>query len=238
MARESIILYDLGNAAGQPVSPYGWRIRESLHLLGIPFEARLLGLGEIHDRLPGQHATVPVIVDGGETIGDSWEIARYLSARRDPGGLLFGGPDGFPFAEFVTCWVDAALMARVNRMIIKDVHDDMAEDDRLAFRTGREKRFGTTLEQMQFSRESERPAFQTLLHPARRLMKRSPFLGGERPTYADFALHAMFVWARAVSRFELLRADDTLHRWIERMDEWLGPALDPGLEEIGWRRSA
>ncbi|MGA8259543.1 MAG: glutathione S-transferase N-terminal domain-containing protein [Arenicellales bacterium] len=238
MASESIILYDLGNPAGRPVSPYGWRVRESLHLLGIPFEVRLLGFGEIRRHLPGQHTTVPVIIDGGETVGDSWEIARFLSARRDPGGLLFGGANGFPLAEFVTCWVDATLMARVNRMIIKDVHDDMAKDDRLEFRTGREKRFGTTLEQMQSSRESERPAFQTLLHPSRRLIKRSPFLGGERPTYADFALHSMFVWARAVSRFELLRADDGLHGWIERMDEWLGPALNPGLEEVRRRCSA
>ncbi|MEJ2122840.1 MAG: glutathione S-transferase N-terminal domain-containing protein [Alphaproteobacteria bacterium] len=225
MANHPIILYDLASAERRPVSPYAWRIRESLHLLGVPFEARLLKLGEIRSQTPGEHDTVPVIVDGGTTVGDSWEIARYLSARHDSGNLLFGGTGGFALAEFITCWVDATLMARVNRMIIRDVHDDLAESDRLEFRADREKRLGSTLEQMQSTRESERPELQALLYPARRLIKRTPFLGGGHPTYADCVLHSMFVWARAVSRFELLREEDRLQEWIQRMDMWLGSAL-------------
>lgn len=190
----------------------------------------MLGFAEIRSRLPQGHRAVPVVVDGVETVGDSWKIAQYLSARHDPGRLLFRAPEGVALAEFVACWVDASLMARVNRMIIKDVHDDMAQGDRAVFRTGREKRFGAALEQIQATREVERTEFQAVLHPARRLIKRRPFLGGEQPTYADFALHSIFVWVRAVSRFELLRADDRLHGWIERMDEWLGPALRPAAE--------
>ena len=105
--------------------------------------------------------------------------------------------------------------------MVKDVHDGFKTEDRAYFRHREEERLGATLEEIQSSRESQRPAFQVLLHPVRRVIKEQPFLGGQHPTYVDFALHSTFMWTRATTSFEFLRADDRLNQWIERMDDWL-----------------
>lgn len=219
-------LYDLSNAAGQPISPYCWRIRESLHLLSLPFESRLLGLTEIRQRFTGPHRTVPVLLDGDREIGGSWAIAEYLWQHHDPHKQLFGGTGGFSLAAFATNWVDATVLGRVNRMIVMDVHDGFRASDRDYYRRREEKRQGVTLEAAQAARESERPALQTLLHPVRQAIRQQPFIDGQHPTYADFALHSTFQWLRAVSDFKILRPDDRLNQWIDRMDDWLAQLQD------------
>lgn len=207
--------------AGVPMSPYCWRIRASLILLAVPFETRLLGLTEIGRHFSGTHKTVPVLLDGERDIGESRAIAEYLAGQHDPDRQLFGGTGGRSLATFVTAWVDATLLPAVNRMIVKDLHDGLRPEDRAYFRRGWEKSYGRTLEEVQAQRESERPAFQVSLHPARRAVKEQPFLAGDSPNYGDFALHSTFQWIRAATNFELLRPDDRLHQWIDRMDEWL-----------------
>ena len=139
----------------------------------------------------------------------------------DPHKRLFGDGVGRSLAVFITNWVDATLLDVVNRMMVKDIHDGFKTEDQAYFRHREEERLGSTLEEIQSSRESQRPAFQVLLHPARRVIKEQPFLGGQHPIYADFALHSTFIWARATTSFEFLRADDRLNLWIERMDDWL-----------------
>lgn len=234
----SIVLFDLGTEEGRPMSPYCWRIRESLALLSVEFESRLLGFREIREKFAGTHRTVPVLVDGDEEIGGSWAIAEYLSRYHDPYGRLFGGPGGQLLNAFVTNWVDETVLRQVNLMIVKDVHDSIRPRDREYFRKSEEKRQGRTLEETQSGREASLPSFQISLHPARCAIREQEFLGGPRPTYADFALHSTFQWVRAVSRFQLLRSDDRLHLWLRRMDDWLdkaGQVQYPGLTTGGQR---
>ena len=221
-----LTLYDMHNAAGKPASPYCWRIRESLLLLSVPFESQFLGFKQIGERFSDTHKTVPVLSDSGKEIGGSWTIAEYLSENYDPHKRLFGDAVGRSLAEFVTNWVDATLLDVVNRMMVKDVHDGFKTEDQAYFRRREEERMGATLEEIQSSRESQRPTFQVLLHPARRAIKQQPFLGGQHPTYADFALHSTFMWTRTTTSFEFLRADDRLNQWIQRMDDWLASVSD------------
>ena len=213
-------LYDLGNVKGRSTSPYGWRVREALHFLSLPYEAELLGFTEIPQKFSGRHKTVPVLVDGEHEIADSWTITRYLAKKYDPNNILFGGTDGYSLSCFVTRWVDASVIIAVLKIVIKDLYDGCGEADRSYLRVKEEKRFGQTLEELHEARETELPALQNCLHPARLAIKDRPFLGGENPTFADMALHSTFQWARRVSDFELLRADDRLHCWIKRMDDW------------------
>lgn len=79
-----LTLYDMRNAAGKPASPYGWRIREPLLLLSVPFDTCFLSFVEIGERFADTHKTVPVLSDGGKEIGGSWTIAEYLSENYDP----------------------------------------------------------------------------------------------------------------------------------------------------------
>ena len=221
-----LVLYELCNASDKSMSPYCWRIRESLLLLEIPFESRLAGFSEIQRLLPGTGKTVPLLLDNEQEIVGSWEIAQHLSTHHDPNGQLFGDDGQQALAGFITDWVDATLLARVNRMLVKDNHDGFRTADQAYFRNSEEERQGQTLEKTQAARESERPELQKLLHPARQFIKLRPFIGGTNPTYADFALHSTFQWARSVTNFELLRADDRLNEWIYRMDDWVATRTD------------
>jgi glutathione S-transferase len=217
----SIVLYELCDASNKSISPYCWRVRESLLLLEIPFESRLVGFKEIHQLFTGPNKTVPILLDGEREIGGSWQIAQHLSTYHDPHNKLFGDDEQRALASFITNWVDATLLARTNRMLVKDNHDGFRPADRAYFRSKEETRQGQSLEKTQAARESEKLELQKLLHPARLLIKNRPFLGGAIPTFADCVLHSTFQWSRLVTDFELLRPDDRLHDWIHRMDDWV-----------------
>lgn len=94
-------------------------------LLSIGFNSRMVGYTEIRELFANTHKTVPVLVDGDTEVGGSWTIAEYLAEKHDPDALLFGGPGGRPLSAFVTDWVDATVLGRVNRMIVKDIHDGL-----------------------------------------------------------------------------------------------------------------
>jgi glutathione S-transferase len=217
----SLTLFDLCDANGQPMSPYCWRIRESLTLLSVSFDVQLLGLIEIRQLFSDTHKTVPVLSDGGNEIGGSWTIAEYLNQNYDAEKRLFAGLGGYSMAAFVTRWVDASILGPVNRMMVKDIHDNLRSEDQDYYRSSQEALLGDSLEHIQSTRESALPPFQKSLHPARSAIKQQPFIDGDMPTYADFALHSTFQWTRTVTDFEILRADDRLNKWINRMDEWL-----------------
>lgn len=217
----TMILYDLSDVAGRPISPYAMRIRAALRGLGLPYDQRLLHLGEIAGHFDGRHRTVPVLYDGELSIGDSRAIAEHLAEHHDPEGLLFGDRDRRRLTWFVVDWVDATVMGQINRMVVLDGYKVIRPEDQPYFRRVEEERLGTTLEEADGERERHVPAFQISLHPARRALKERPYLGGDAPSYADFTFHAAFEWARRASDLKLLRDDDRLHGWISAMDGWL-----------------
>ena len=45
----------------------------------------------------------------------------------------------------------------------------------------------------------------------------TPRVAGDAPAYADYIVFGAFLWARGVSGFRLLEADDPVHAWRERM---------------------
>ena len=216
-----MILYDLCNASGIPISPYTMRIRASLEALGLSYEHRLLHLGEIADHFEGQRRTVPVLCEGEISISDSRAIAEYLAENHDPQNKLFGDPISRKLNEFIVDWIDATVMGQINRMVVLDIFRLHRPEDQLYYRRVEEHQLGTTLEQAHIEREQRLPAFQMSLHPARRAIKSRSFLSGEEPSYADFTFHAALQWARATSDFDLLREDDRLHKWDEIMELWM-----------------
>jgi glutathione S-transferase len=214
-------LYDMGNSAGVSASPYGFRIHEALHLLSLPYETELLSFSQVARKFSTTHKTVPVLVDGDREIGDSWVIANHLAKNHDPNNLLFGGAGGYPLACFITRWVDACIMGALNRIIVKDIHDSIHQADQAEYREKQETRYGQSLETLHSTGGAGLLDFQVSLYPARQAIKEYPYLGGESPNYADFTLHSAFRWSRLTSNIELLRPDDRLRSWIQRMDVWL-----------------
>ena len=123
--------------------------------------------------------------------------------------------------RFVTDWVDASLMRPIYCMILKEIHEDQRPQDKEYLRSKEEKRTGKSIEEIAQQRDASLPLFQISLHPARELIKHQPYLAGTEPAYCDLVLHAAFQWVRIMSDFPLLREDDRLHEWINRMDDRL-----------------
>ena len=211
-------LYDLAGAdPALRFSPYCWRIRLALAHKGLPVETIPWRFTET-DRLAfsGQ-GLVPVLVDGDRVVSESWAIATYLEAQYPDRPSLFGGPAAQAVTRFVNTWTDATLHAALAPLILRDILDCILPEHRDYFRSSREKRFGTTLEALAANRDQALPGFRKALQPLRLLLRAQPFLAGEGPAYADYIVFGAFQWARCVSDFRLLEADDPVHAWRERM---------------------
>ena len=100
------------------------------------------------------------------------------------------------------------------RCLLHDITDVLAPQDQAYFRESRERRFGMTLEEAVADRETTGvTSFRAQLAPVRSVLAQQPWLGGIAPDYADYILLGNLQWARCVSRFELLAADDPVAEW-------------------------
>ena len=221
----TVTLYDLAGAdPARRFSPYCWRTRLSLAHKGLDVDARPWRFTDKETIAFSGQGLVPVIVDGGRTVADSWEIARYLEAAYPDRPSLFGGAPS-PI-RFIAAWTDRVVQPAIGRMIIADVLAVLDAKDQGYFRESREKRFGMTLEAAQADRDQRLPQFRQSLEPVRVVLSGSPFLGGETASYADYAVFGAFQWARCTSPFKLLADDDPILAWLGRMR-----ALFDGLAE-------
>jgi glutathione S-transferase len=214
----SRVLYDLAGAdPALRFSPFCWRIRMALAHKDLDVETIPWRFTE-KDRIAfsGQ-GLVPVLVDGAHTLHDSWAIAEYLEEAYPHRPSLFGGPEAQAVTRFVNGWADSILHPWIARMVVRDILDCLAPEDAGYFRESREKRFGTTLEEFVAPREANLTAFRRDLQPVRLALRGQAFLSGEAPAYADYIVFGAFMWARSVSPFRLLEADDPVHAWRGRM---------------------
>ena len=214
----AITMYDLAGAeAERRFSPFCWRIRMALAHKGLPVETVPWRFTE-KDKLPQPNAgRVPVIVDGDRVVHDSAAIADYLEERYPDLPSLFGGETGRALARFVQNWTETVLHLGLIRLVLLDIHGQLRPVDQAYFREDREKRFGTTLEEVVKDREARLPALRASLDPLRRTVERQPFISGSAPAYADYIVFGGFQWARAVSDFEVVAADDPVRAWRGRM---------------------
>jgi glutathione S-transferase len=216
-----IELFELaGRDPDHRFSPYCWRVRMALAHKGLEPVTIPWRFHEM-DRLPGSAArrTVPVLVDDGEVIETSTKIAFHLEDRYPNSPSLFGGPGGEAHARFILAWADTVLIPAMAPIIIPDVLPHLHPDDHAYFRSSREQRLGMTIEEARGLQYERLPAFRATLAPLRATLADQSFLGGEEPSYADYAVFGSFQWARCVSSLELLAEDDPLRTWRGAMLE-------------------
>ncbi|MFY0574950.1 glutathione S-transferase family protein [Cystobacter fuscus] len=214
----SRVLYDLAGAEeDRRFSPYCWRTRLALAHKGLAFETVPWRFTDKEAIAFSGQGLVPVLVDGDRTLSDSWAIALELEERYPHAPSLFGGPEGRALAHFVNAWTDRVLLPAMGRMVVLDIYGHLHEKDRAYFRATREARYGGPLEQVVADREARLPELKALLAPVRTALARGPFLGGASPRYADYIVFSAFQWARCVSPFVLLRAEDPVFAWRERL---------------------
>jgi glutathione S-transferase len=219
-----ITMYDLAGVENdRRFSPFCWRARMALAHKGLAVETVPWHFTE-KDKLPSPNdGRVPVIVDGGTVVHDSTAIAEYLEKEYPDRPALFGGEVGRGLTRFVQNWTETVLQGGLVRLVVLDIHRHIGPADQAYFRQSREARFGgATLEEVVKDREARLPAFRASLDPLRRTVERQDFVAGAAPSYADYIVFGAFQWARAISDFELLAADDPVRSWRGRMLDLYG----------------
>ncbi len=211
-------LYELcGAEPDRLFSAYSWRARLTLGYKGLEFESRPTPFTQIPKALEGIHKTVPVLVDGERTVTESFDICRYLETTYADTPTVFGGDGGVENAALIDNLIVTGLYPTISRMIILDIHNQLAPEDATYFRQSREKRFGMSLEDVQRGRDKEREKFAAFLKPYQRRLAEAPFLGGERLLFADIVLAASFCWAKATSSYDTMNGDEVLQAWFDRV---------------------
>jgi glutathione S-transferase len=211
-------LYDLAGAdANLRFSPYCWRAKLALAHKGLAVETVPWRFTEKDAIAFSGQDRVPVLVDGSRTIADSWVIAGYLDDAYQDRPSLFGGPAARAATRFLNSWADTVLNPGIIPFVLSEIFGKIHPKDRDYFRTSREKRFGMSLEAYCADRDKRVVAFRQSLAPVRSTLAAQPYLAGDRPAYADYIVFGGFQWARCISTFPLLEADDPIVPWRDRM---------------------
>lgn len=230
MARK---LFELvGTDVERPFSPYCWRTRMALAHKGLDAETVPWRFTEKSAIAPHKSDKVPVLLDGDTTVADSWAIANYLEDSYPDRPSLFGGDGGRAMGRMLNWWGDVAIVGGIFPLIAADIHDHLLPVDQAYFRQTREARLGRTLEEAAAPRDKAVEGFRKSLDPLRLTLRSQPFIGGTAPNYADYIVFGGFQWARATSPFKLLKVDDLIFAWRERLlDAFDGLARkSPGYE--------
>lgn len=213
----TVLLYDLvGADSTRPFSPHCWKIAFALAHKGVAFERVATPFTAVASVEGGKHKTVPVIREGDQTVGDSFDIALHLERTYPDRPTLFGGQGGEAAARFIERWALVNLHPYLAQAALMDIHERLAPADQAHFRTTREARFGKRLEEVSSSRDERRAAFRASLEPLRSTLTFQLFLGGESPLFTDYIVASAFQWVRVVSNYAFLADDDPLHDWLDR----------------------
>ena len=212
-----ITLYELAGAnPDMRYSPFCWRTRLALAHKGLAFESIPWRLTDKAMIAFSGSERVPVLVDGDRTVIDSLRIAEYLEDTYPDRPSLFGSAAGRAHVRFVNGWADT-LGVPMLRCLLLDITNVVASQDQAYFRESRERRFGMTLEAAVADRGiTGVRTFRARLAPVRTVLAQQPWLGGGAPDYADYILLGNLQWARCVSSFELIAADDPVAEWHAR----------------------
>jgi glutathione S-transferase len=212
------VLYDLAGAdPDRRFSPYCWRTRMALAHKGLPVRTVPWRFADKDAIAFSGQGRVPVLLDGGTAVHDSWAIAVHLEQRYPDRPSLFGGAAAMAVTRFVNAWADRTLLPLVATLIVTDILDHLHENDRDYFRTSREKAFGKPLEAVVADRDSRVEQFRKAIEPLRTLLRAQPFVAGDAPAYADYIPFGILQWSRAISPFQLLEITDPVYAWRDRL---------------------
>ncbi|WP_218080976.1 glutathione S-transferase family protein [Anthocerotibacter panamensis] len=213
-----IKVYDLAGAEEDlRFSPNCWRVKMALKHKGLTFEAIPWRFVEKDAIAFSGQKTVPVLVDGDQTIIDSWSIACYLEAAYPEHPSLFGGSVGMGTARWVKFWCEQELHSILFKIILPDLFERLHEKDKPYFRQTREARFGKTLEQIAEPTTEAVATLRKRLSPLRATLEQQPYLSGVQPSFADYLIFGALMWARSVSPIQLLEPTDSVYLWRDRL---------------------
>lgn len=215
----TLILYDLcGGDHARRFSPYCWRIKRALQHKGLAYETVAVPFKGISEIEGNAAKTVPMLRHGETIVTDSFAIAEYLDDMFPDTPLLFNGNDAQALCRFIEAWTYSALHPGIVRMVVKDIHDILDEENQNYFRQTRERALKTTLEAVHAERGQHRAAFHKNLLTLDLMLRQQPFIGGQTPNYADFIVYGSLKWPAECSEYDLLPDKDRIRRWYSSLD--------------------
>jgi glutathione S-transferase len=235
-----IQLYDL--AAADPrilFSPYAWRIRMALLHKGLEFEVLPWRFSDRSATAASGHITVPVIRDGEQWIGDSWEIAHYLDEQYPERPTLIAGLQGEALARLVSAVCRTQVFPAAAPIVVYQVYTILDPESQIYFRESREKRFGKSLEELHASETTGRAGLAAVLTPFEEVLGACNYLSGDAPAYADYLLFGVLKWMDIVSTYPPLDLHSAVGRWFTRVQGLYGgyaarvPTIRDGLAFCG-----
>ena len=211
-------LYELcGKDADYRFSPYVWRTRLALAHKGLAFEGIPWRFTDKEAIAFTGQGKVPVLVDGDNSVFDSWEIALYLDKTyADRPRLIPQGAEGL--MKTFNTWADSQYNLHIRPLVLMPILNMLDAKDAAYFRESREAIFKTTLEELAGPDQTAHlPAFRNCLQPVRATLSQSAFIGGESPNYADHIIMGGIMWIKSVTPLALFMEDDPLFGWSQRM---------------------
>lgn len=213
----SLELYDLAGAEDdRRFSPNCWRVTMALAHKGLDCRRIPWRFTEKDAIAFSGQGAVPVLVDEGEVVVDSWRIALHLEKKYPNPGLMENS-QARGAIWVLKNWLERAVHPAVLKVIILDLFAHLHEKDKRYFRESREKRVGMALEAFAADGSGALLALRQALDPLRPVLVEQRFLGGGAPSFADYLLFGPFQWARVMSPKRLLDPEDPIFAWRERM---------------------
>ena len=213
----TIQMYDLAGAdPALRFSPYCWRTRMALAHKGLAVETIPWRFLDRDKLAPSGQARVPVIVDKGKWVNDSWTIALYLDQTYPERPLMQSDAERAA-ARLINHWADTRLQALIPPLAVLSIYNHIDAKDKSYFRESREKRFGMTLEAFTADRKGARERLIAGLAPLEMTLGEFTYFGVSTPNYVDYTLFGSLMFAYTMSPEPPLDAASPVGRWFERM---------------------
>lgn len=214
----TITLYDLSGAdRSQRFSPHCWKSKLALVHKQLSYKTEPVWFTEKEKFAMSNQPLVPVITDGDKVVNDSWAIAEYLEATYPNAPSLFSSDEAKEKAKSLNQWVSSILSKHIPGILIMDLYNAIAEQDKEYFRRTREDRIGTSLETFAATPEKHIQGLQTELEYVRELLATQNYLGGDKPDYSDICLLGTFLWIATSGTTDFLAKDDVVYAWYQRV---------------------
>jgi len=211
------ILYSLAGAdRSRPFSPHCWKIVLALRHKDLDFEEKPLAFTEIPEVEGGFSKTVPLLRDGDKLVSDSFQIALHLEEAYPDRPSLFRGEGGKAMARFVESYSQTTIHPAISAIALMDIYNILAPADQAHFRKTREALFGKPLEEVFPDRDGAIAAFPAKLQALRHMLRSQPFIGGEKPLFADYIVFGALQWLKVTTGSVHLPQDDKALDWFER----------------------
>ena len=230
----TITLYDLQLASGCTISPFVWATKYALAHKGFDIDIVPGGFTGIMERTGGKSERLPVIVDDGKVVLDSWKIAEYLDETYPDRPMLFEGPAMKNLTRFTEGWLWRTAIGPWFRAYIVDYRDLSLPQDHEYVTLSRERMLGgRKLEEVSVEGKAELAKTPPTLEPFRQMLRDSKWIGGDTPNYADFRALSVFLWCGSVAKVPPLTEDDPLRDWLDRgFDLYGGLGRHPGMHTL------